>query len=354
MNMCRVLPSQKQVLIILRSLRHGGAEKCSVELAKALYSQGYTVHLALMEPVYNIKEIPAPIQIHEIGSRKTKEVQAWLEQFNQEHDLSLIMTTEIRIELCLPDIDIYYALHIVPSERIDGGWLRQLKKRYRWKQRLNGKNIIAISAGVYQDVMEVICAKPKSMCVIGDTFDFDTINHASQQTPSYALPEEYLLYVGRLCPTKRLDRLFRVYKKSRSQLPLVIIGDGESCKDSKTLVESLGLTDKVIFLGWQSNPYPAIRNASSLLVTSDSESFSAVVVEALFLNTPVVSTDCVGPKEIMGNTLKEFVVPKQDEEKFAQQLSYILENGQPNISMELKQRFGFATIASQFKTLLTA
>ena len=353
MNMYRALPSQKHVLFILRSLRRGGTEKCTIELAKALSSQGYIVHFALRESIYEL-DAPTTVRIHEIGSRKQEDVQNWLFDFNKTYSPSLVIVTETRIDLHLPDIEIYYALHIVPSERIDGGWLRQLKKRYQWRKRLSGKNIIAISQGVYQDVVKVIKARPKSICVINNTFDFDAIHRASQKATDYTLPEKYSLYVGRICPTKRIDRLLRIYQKSHLTLPLVIIGDGESAQESRELAKSLGIYEQVIFLGWQENPYPAVKNAQSLLVTSDSESFSAVIVEALSLGTPVITTDCVGPQEIMGETLKEFVIPKNDEEKFARQLNQVLSYGQINVADALKHRFGFAAITHQLEQQVIA
>lgn len=353
MNMYRALPAQKHVLFILRSLRRGGTEKCTIELAKALSSQGYIVHLALRESVYEL-ETPSTIHIHEIGSRKQADVQHWLSDFNQAYNPSLVIVTETRIDLHLPDLEVYYALHIVPSERIDGGWLRQLKKRYQWRKRLSGKNIIAISKGVYQDVMKVIKAKPKSICVINNTFDFEGIANAAQRSMPYPLPSEYLLYVGRICTTKRLDRLLRIYRDVSSDLPLVVLGDGDTLPETKKLAEDMKIADKVIFLGWQSNPYPVINQANALLLTSDSESFSAVVVESLFLSTPVISTDCQGPKEIMGSSLKDFVIPKQNEAKFARQLQVALEQGQPDISKELIKRFGFAAISHQLEQQVMA
>jgi glycosyltransferase involved in cell wall biosynthesis len=351
--MHQVAQPDRQILIIFRSLRHGGTEKCSLELAQAFIEQGYTVHLALLDPVYEMTP-PTKVHIHEVGSRVPDTVQSWLEAFHRDNKLSLIIATDTYIPLQLANIEIYYTLHIIPTERIDGGFLRQLKKRRSWRRRLKDKNIIAISEGVYSDVTNILKARPRSIRVIANTFNFLEIEASSHQTPDYQLPEKYLLYVGRLSAVKRLDRLLRIYKGLTTDLPLVILGDGDQYQNLQQITADMDLSREVIFAGWQDNPYPAIANAQALLLTSDSESFSAILVEALYLNTPVISTDCLGPKEIMGAELKQFIVKKEDEAGFSQTIQQVIEHGQPAVKNQLLDRYNFKAIVKQFEALMPA
>ena len=52
------------------------------------------------------------------------------------------------------------------------------------------------------------------------------------------------------------------------------------------------VADRVLFKGFQKNPLPWIKGARMLVLSSDSEGFGNVVVEALLLDTPVASTRC--------------------------------------------------------------
>lgn len=75
------------------------------------------------------------------------------------------------------------------------------------------------------------------------------------------------------------------------------------------LIEEYGLEQRVIIPGFQKNPYNWIRRADMLVLCSDHEGLPNVLVEALILQTRVVSTDCPsGPREILGNLADKYLV----------------------------------------------
>lgn len=57
----------------------------------------------------------------------------------------------------------------------------------------------------------------------------------------------------------------------------------------------------VKLIGFKNNPYPYIKNANLFVCSSRHESFSLVVAESLILSTPVISTYCTGPTELLDN-----------------------------------------------------
>ena len=75
-------------------------------------------------------------------------------------------------------------------------------------------------------------------------------------------------------------------------------------------------------LGFNKNPYAWMKHAKLLVLSSDYEGFGMVLVEALALNTPVVSTDCHhGPNEILTDDLEQWLlVPTNEPELLAQAL----------------------------------
>jgi glycosyltransferase involved in cell wall biosynthesis len=90
------------------------------------------------------------------------------------------------------------------------------------------------------------------------------------------------------------------------------------------LVDKLSVRETVSLPGWIPNPLPYLRSATVLASASFSEGFSMVVVEALGVGLPVVSTDCLGPSEILDHGRYGLVVPVNDDKALAAALRRVL------------------------------
>jgi glycosyltransferase involved in cell wall biosynthesis len=116
-------------------------------------------------------------------------------------------------------------------------------------------------------------------------------------------PIPVVLAVGRLHRHKGLDLLIRAHAHLGEGVPrhrVVIIGEGEARAELERLISSLGVHQSVELRGLVRNPYPFLRTASVLCLPSRLEGFGLVLVEALVLGTPVISTRCPGAPEILG------------------------------------------------------
>ena len=81
-----------------------------------------------------------------------------------------------------------------------------------------------------------------------------------------------------------------------------IYGEGEEKDHIEKLIHDYGLTEKIKINAPISNIYDEYRNSQFLVLSSDSESFSLVIIEAMSCGIPVVSTDCpFGPREIIAD-----------------------------------------------------
>ena len=102
--------------------------------------------------------------------------------------------------------------------------------------------------------------------------------------------------------------------------PLVLLGKGKGDEEARLrkMIEDMGLAERVILPGYQTNPYPFIRHAKALILTSDAEGLPRALIESLLLGTPVVSVDCPsGPREILAGELADFLVTREDEAALA-------------------------------------
>ena len=112
----------------------------------------------------------------------------------------------------------------------------------------------------------------------------------------------YIIHVGKFNIAKRHDILIKAYHKSAVKNHLVLLGQGVLKEKIKKLVQSLQLSDKVIFAGFYKKPYPLIKNAKLMILSSDFEGLAIVILEALVLGVPVISTNCPsGTSEILAS-----------------------------------------------------
>ena len=116
-----------------------------------------------------------------------------------------------------------------------------------------------------------------------------------------------IVFLGRLSIQKspwHLLRAFSIVKQQRPKAELVCIGDGDRhvLDYMKKLITKFDIEDSVHLLGRRSNPYPYIKAAKVLALSSHYEGTPNVIVEAISIGVPVVSSFCTkGIIELMSN-----------------------------------------------------
>ncbi|WP_211878091.1 CDP-glycerol glycerophosphotransferase family protein [Pseudarthrobacter albicanus] len=108
--------------------------------------------------------------------------------------------------------------------------------------------------------------------------------------------------LGRLSPEKghaKLIRAFAEIVEANPNCKLTILGDGPLRQDLQDLIEDLSLEPNVFLAGLRFNPFPALQRADCFVFSSDYEGQGLVVLEALILGKPVISTDVVGPRSVL-------------------------------------------------------
>lgn len=115
-----------------------------------------------------------------------------------------------------------------------------------------------------------------------------------------------MVTIGRLAPQKNYDLLLDVCEKLRSEsitnFHINIIGQGLEEQALQEKIINLNLTDYVSLCGFMVNPYPYIKAAHFSVCSSKAEGFSTFVTESLILGKTVVTTDCAGMRDLLGES----------------------------------------------------
>jgi glycosyltransferase involved in cell wall biosynthesis len=107
---------------------------------------------------------------------------------------------------------------------------------------------------------------------------------------------------------------------------LMILGEGAERDRLESLIAELGITDDVYLPGFVDDPYAYMKQAAMLVLSSAWEGFGNVLVEAMAVGTPVVSTRCdSGPAEILGDGQYGPLVPVGDVNAMAAAMAQTLQ-----------------------------
>ncbi|MBQ8766767.1 MAG: glycosyltransferase [Clostridia bacterium] len=137
--------------------------------------------------------------------------------------------------------------------------------------------------------------------------DYSIKEKADETVDDYSFYEKTptIVSVGRLSKQKRFDRLIEAHRlllDDGISNNLLIIGEGGERVNLEQTIISSGVQRTVTLSGFKSNPYPYIKNADLLAISSDYEGFSSFVAEGLILGKAIVTTKCNGMEELLGSS----------------------------------------------------
>ncbi len=329
--------SAKKICFGISSLAGGGAEKSVLRLCQIMAERGHIVHLILIDDKTDY-DIPEYVdKCHILSDKFKKSNIRFIDNIKKIFTLKKIIKEEEKdrpydlIVSNLSDADkvfryighnnLHFCIRNNESAKSGNSIFRKIKFILRYRN----KNIISISKGLRKDLIDNFHIKPSNITTIYNGYDFDNIRNLSNEySPKY---QHYILHIGRFTKQKRHDILFESFKLSEVSHQLILVGPFSKDDKNKltTLIEEYELQDKVIIHGFEKNPYPLIKKADLLILSSDYEGLSNVIIESLALNTPVASTNCpYGPSEILTDELKQLLSPTGDPAQLAKNITLAL------------------------------
>jgi len=108
--------------------------------------------------------------------------------------------------------------------------------------------------------------------------------------------------MARLSPEKDQEKLIKSFSrvvKKDSESKLIILGQGPLEGELKSLVKKISMQKNIFILGQRFNPMPYLKSSDCFVLSSNHEGQGLVLLEAMILGKPVISTDIVGPRSVI-------------------------------------------------------
>jgi len=264
-----------------------------------------------------------------------------------------------RIISLIKDKRIHHVIHAplsIQNGIRDKKWYKKISRIWHMKRMYDGRKIIVVSNGVGADLLKFVKVRPFSLRTIYNPFHLDRIKSLAEKPfklPSSLDHKNYLLHIGAFTlKTKRQDLLIKAFALSGLECKLVLLGKGQDENKIRALIKKHRVSDRVILVGFENNPYPWIKHARLLILCSDYEGFGNVLVESLIISTPALSTNCFsGPSEIFTDSMAECLVPTNDTEALAKKMiSFYLKP--PRVDRSVLERFEAKKIAKEYLKLI--
>jgi len=138
-----------------------------------------------------------------------------------------------------------------------------------------------------------------------------------------------IISVGHFESRKGFDYLIKAFKlviEKGINANLIILGEGTERNIFENLTKNLGLENYVIMPGFKENPYKYMKNSDVFVLSSISEAFPYVLLEAMICGVPIITTEYPSFKDIITNNINGISVPIKDEKTLANAVAELLKN----------------------------
>jgi glycosyltransferase involved in cell wall biosynthesis len=179
--------------------------------------------------------------------------------------------------------------------------------------------VIANAGGVARDIEDITGLTPDRICVLENpTVSMELLQEAreSNEHPWFA-PDQppVIIGVGRLAKQKDFPTLLKAFSFLRAERDcrLLILGEGKERDSLEKLAVELGIKQDIDLVGFVPNPFKYMSRAALFVLSSAWEGSPNVLIQALALGVPSVSTDCPGgAREILADGKYGSLVPVGD------------------------------------------
>ena len=348
----KIYNSRLKILFTIPTLNGGGAERVFVNYIRSLNIERYDISLLLINKTGEfLKFIPKYVKILDIGKNKTRHGFFKLIKSIRTINPKLVVSTTNRMNILVLMVSFFISKQIkiclyepsMPSAQFGN---KYLPKYYLFLMKLIYRcsdYIIAQTNEMKNEISEYYVVKKEKILVTSNPIDTKLIDEqVSQFEYPYDKSDINIVTSGRIREEKGFDFLLRSFAKvveNNKKFKLHIlgnVGDKSYLKGLQNIIKRSGLSNHVQFMGFKLNPFPYYKYADLFVLSSKWEGLPNVVLETLYLKTPVIVTNCIPYfYELINEGENGFIVEYGDEKDLAEKIQRYSDLSVSRNSLEL-------------------
>jgi len=358
----------RTVLFVLPSFGGGGAERVIITIANHLNRSEWSPVVVVCDGTGELKHMLASdIGVIDLKKKHVRNAIPSLISvvWKMKPDILLTTLTHLNFAVAMirpflpPRTSVIAREANLPRKSLAGEShprLYQFSYRYIYKRF---DIIVAQSEQMQRDIVGSYRISPSRVRVIYNPVDLDTVNRmaAGGSIPNWPSPGMKLLAVGRLAEQKGFDLLLRSIAHMKHRISLVVLGEGDEREHLEHLSRKLGITDRVDFRGYDTNPYRWMRHADLFVLSSRYEGFPNAVLEAMVCGTPVAAFQGdTSVQEIICNEGEGSLTSSSSIESLAAAIDKALDTDwdEDVLKRSIRERFGVKEIVMQYEGLFSS
>lgn len=336
----------------------GGSGVVATELGIALANRGHEIHFVTYKQPVRLELLNANIHFHEVH------VPEYALFHYQPYELAL--SSKLVDTVKMYGIEVLHVHYAIPHAYAgymakqmlakEGIYIPMITTLHGTDITLVGKHpfykpavtfsinesdvVTAVSESLKKDTLELFDIK-NEIEVIPNFIDTKKYAHDYTDCQRSLMAQDHeriVTHISNFRKVKRITDVVAIFHKIQERIPakLVMVGEGPEREKAEIQCETLGITNKVLFLG-NSNEIDRILCFSDLfLLPSESESFGLAALEAMINEVPVISSNTGGIPEVNIHGETGFLSPVGAVDEMADNALSILQDSE--VMAQFKKR----------------
>ena len=354
-----------RVTLVIPSITSGGAERVLAALANAWAERGDSVTLLTFDDGTESPFYSLTARIHYVALNLLKNSEGHWQSIQQ--NFKRILALRSAIKASTPEVVISFLLRsnvrvllatvgtgipVIVSER-DDPFHAKPGEIWQWLARITYPWATRITVHTRQAAQFFPSSWQPKIAVIANPVLIESVVQTRPEG-------QKIIAIGRLEEQKAFDLLLRAFALIKDEFPeasLTIWGEGTQRNTLELVREKLDLQSRVNFPGVTKNIVEELNKANLFVQSSRWESFGNALCEAMATGLPVISTDCLGPREIIRDNVDGLLVPTENVEALADAIRQIFTNQELRLRLasrapEIVERFPLECTLNQWQEIV--